>query len=152
MARHGMLAHKSSILIDEAALTDARTTMLMEEFNSLHIRIKEMDDGGNSDFSRIRNKSRDQTDAIGDPNAVRAKGCGKRLKSSKEKSISKSNRQCRCCGEHGHDKRTCPQLNDRPSTYQPNMNEFTTTQDDGIDNLTFTSNASSNYDVANWFL
>ncbi|KAL2531961.1 Protein FAR1-RELATED SEQUENCE [Abeliophyllum distichum] len=37
MSRHGMLAHKSSLLVDVAALTDARTSFLMEEFDSLHI-------------------------------------------------------------------------------------------------------------------
>ncbi|KAL2465760.1 Protein FAR1-RELATED SEQUENCE [Abeliophyllum distichum] len=99
MAIHGLLTHKSSVLIDDAALTDAHTTFLMEEFDSLHIRIKEIYDGENAGFSRNKDKSREQNEPNGDPSAIRAKGCGKRLKSSKEKSLSKSNRQCGCCGE-----------------------------------------------------
>ncbi|KAL2465427.1 Protein FAR1-RELATED SEQUENCE [Abeliophyllum distichum] len=37
MSQHGMLAHKSSLLVDDAALTDARTTFLIGEFESLHV-------------------------------------------------------------------------------------------------------------------
>ncbi|KAL2480208.1 Protein FAR1-RELATED SEQUENCE [Abeliophyllum distichum] len=106
MSRHGMLAHKSSLLVDDAALTDARTIFLMGEFESLHVQIKEIDDGGNVAFYRSRSKSREESHAIHDPCLVRAKGCGKRLKSSKEKSLSKNTRQCDGCGQHGHNKRT----------------------------------------------
>ncbi|KAL2475402.1 Protein FAR1-RELATED SEQUENCE [Abeliophyllum distichum] len=60
MARHRLLAHKSSMLIDDAALTVARTTFLMGDFDSLHIRIKDIDNGRNSGFSRNKSKSRDQ--------------------------------------------------------------------------------------------
>ncbi|KAL2454193.1 Protein FAR-RED IMPAIRED RESPONSE 1 [Abeliophyllum distichum] len=97
MAIHGLLTHKSSVLIDDAALTDARTIFLMEEFDSLHIRIKEIYDGENAGFSRNKDKSREQNETNGDPSAIRTKGCGKRLKSSKQKSLSKSNTQCGCC-------------------------------------------------------
>ncbi|KAL2481035.1 Protein FAR1-RELATED SEQUENCE 5 [Abeliophyllum distichum] len=153
MARHGLLANKSSLLVDDAALTDARTTLLMREFDSLHIRIKEIDDEGNGSFSRSMSKSREQSEPIGDPTVVRAKGCGKRLKSSKEKSLSKNSRQCRCCGENGHDKRTCPRLNDRSNMemYQPNLHDLPSTQDDGRDNATLASNASSHFHFGNWF-
>ncbi|KAL2465759.1 Protein FAR1-RELATED SEQUENCE [Abeliophyllum distichum] len=99
MAIHGLLTHKSSVLIDDTALTDTRTTFLMEEFDSLHIRIKEIYDGENAGFSRNKDKSREQNEPNGDPSAIRAKGCGKRLNSSKEKSLSKGNRQCSCFGE-----------------------------------------------------
>ncbi|KAL2465730.1 Protein FAR1-RELATED SEQUENCE [Abeliophyllum distichum] len=83
MAIHGLLTHKSSVLIDYTALTDARTTFLMEEFDSLHRRIKEIYDGVNADFSRNKDKSHEQNEPNGDPSAIRAKGCVKRLKSSK---------------------------------------------------------------------
>ncbi|KAL2475413.1 Protein FAR1-RELATED SEQUENCE 12 [Abeliophyllum distichum] len=98
MSWHGMLAHKSSLLVDDAALTDARTTFLIGEFESLHVRIKEIDDGGNVAFNRSRSKSREESHTIHDPCLVRAKGCGKRLKSLKEKSLSKNTRQCGGCG------------------------------------------------------
>ncbi|KAL2453870.1 Protein FAR-RED IMPAIRED RESPONSE 1 [Abeliophyllum distichum] len=99
MAIHGLLTHKSSVLIDDAALIDTRTTFFMEEFDSLHIRIKEIYDGENAGFSKNKDKIREQNEPNGDPSAIRAKGCGKSLKSSKEKLLSKSNKQCGCCGE-----------------------------------------------------
>ncbi|KAL2460235.1 Protein FAR1-RELATED SEQUENCE 12 [Abeliophyllum distichum] len=37
MSWHGMLAHKSSLLVDDVALTDACTTFLIGEFESLHV-------------------------------------------------------------------------------------------------------------------
>ncbi|KAL2504241.1 Protein FAR1-RELATED SEQUENCE [Abeliophyllum distichum] len=84
MSRHGLLAHKASLIVDDAALTDARSAFLMGEFEALHLCVKDIDDG------------------------VRTKGFGKRLKYSKEKAIDKGNRQCHICGHVGHDKRTCP--------------------------------------------
>ncbi|KAL2461345.1 Protein FAR1-RELATED SEQUENCE 5 [Abeliophyllum distichum] len=116
MGRHGLLAHKASLIVDEGALTSARSTFLMDEFESLHLRVKEIDDGGHIGSMRHNTTSRVDSCPIHDPSAVRAKGCGKRLKSSKEKSMSKGNRQCRTCGQNGHDKRTCPKRNERPTT------------------------------------
>ncbi|KAL2517450.1 Protein FAR1-RELATED SEQUENCE [Abeliophyllum distichum] len=87
MSRHGMLAHKSQLLVDAAALTDARTSFLMEEFDSLHIRIIDIDDGGNLDVHRIGNTNRDERNTIHDPSYVQAKGCGKRLRLAKEKAL-----------------------------------------------------------------
>ncbi|KAL2465279.1 Protein FAR1-RELATED SEQUENCE 5 [Abeliophyllum distichum] len=84
MSRHGMLAHAASELVDDASLTDARSTFLLDEFQSLRIRVKVIDSG--SDIGMSRNKTREETQVIRDPNPVRAKGCGKRLKSGKEKS------------------------------------------------------------------
>ncbi|KAL2540058.1 Protein FAR1-RELATED SEQUENCE [Abeliophyllum distichum] len=45
MSRHGLLAHKASLLVDNAALTDARSTFLIGEFEALHLRVKDIDDG-----------------------------------------------------------------------------------------------------------
>ncbi|KAL2486248.1 Protein FAR1-RELATED SEQUENCE 5 [Abeliophyllum distichum] len=112
MARHGLLAHKASLIVDYAALTDAHCTFIMREFESLHLRVKEIDDADNIGSSRNKITNREENHTIQDPSAVRAKGCGKRLKLSKEKSIAKRNIQCGICGQHGHDKRTCPQLNE----------------------------------------
>ncbi|KAL2493432.1 Protein FAR1-RELATED SEQUENCE 5 [Abeliophyllum distichum] len=154
MARHGMLAHKSSLMVDDAALIDTRTSFLMEEFEKLHIRVKELDDGGNVDMGRSNSKSQEESQTIHDPSIVRAKGCGKRLKSSKEKALSKTNRQCSTCGQIGHDKRTCPTLSYRSTMdmYQPEGTDYAQTQDEGIDDTAFVSNASSQCDVVNWFL
>ncbi|KAK3229434.1 hypothetical protein Dsin_001315 [Dipteronia sinensis] len=50
--------------------------------------------------------------------AVRAKGCGKRIKGGKEKNeVNVKARRCAGCGkvEQSHDKRNCPMLNNRSS-------------------------------------
>ncbi|KAL2479352.1 Protein FAR1-RELATED SEQUENCE [Abeliophyllum distichum] len=106
MARHGLLAHKAMMLVDDASLTDARSSYLLGEFENLHLRIKEIDFDGNNVNPHSNSKSREQRD-IQDPTEVRAKGCGKRLKSLKEKAISRGNRQYSFYGAVGHDKRTC---------------------------------------------
>ncbi|KAL2491144.1 Protein FAR1-RELATED SEQUENCE [Abeliophyllum distichum] len=154
MARHGLLAHKASLIVDDASLTAARSTFLMGEFEGLHLRVKEIDDGDNIGSMRQRGTTREESQQIHDPSAVRAKGCGKRLKSSKEKSMSKGNRQCRTCGQAGHDKRTCSQRIDRSNadTNTRGEDENVGTQFDGRDDGTFTSQASSHYDAVNWFL
>ncbi|KAL2527318.1 Protein FAR1-RELATED SEQUENCE 5 [Abeliophyllum distichum] len=72
MSRHGMLAHAASELVDDASLTDARNTFLLGEFQSLCIRVKDIDSGG--DIGMSRNKTREETQVIRDPNPVRAKG------------------------------------------------------------------------------
>ncbi|KAL2542774.1 Protein FAR-RED IMPAIRED RESPONSE 1 [Abeliophyllum distichum] len=101
----------ASELVDDASLTDARSTFLLGEFQSLCIRVKDIDNG--SDIGMSRNKTREETQVVQDPNPVRAKGYGKRLKSGKEKTLSQSSRQCRACGNNGHDKRTFPTLQNR---------------------------------------
>ncbi|KAL2517411.1 Protein FAR1-RELATED SEQUENCE 5 [Abeliophyllum distichum] len=110
MSRHSMLSYAASDLVDEGSLTDARSTFLLSEFQSLRIQVKDIDSGGEVGMSRNRNKSVEETHVVCDPNPVRAKGCGKRLKSRKEKALFQSNRQCRACGTSGHDRRTCPTL------------------------------------------
>ncbi|KAL2486569.1 Protein FAR1-RELATED SEQUENCE 5 [Abeliophyllum distichum] len=79
----------------------------------------DIDIGGEVGMSRNRNKSVEETQVVCDPNPVRAKGCGKRLKSGKEKALSRSNRQCRACGTSGHDRRTCPTLQNRRFVSNP---------------------------------
>ncbi|KAL2474632.1 Protein FAR1-RELATED SEQUENCE [Abeliophyllum distichum] len=126
----------------------------MEEFETLHLRIKGICDGGNVGLTRSRNKITEERNTIHDPSFVRAKGCRKRLKSSKEKSLAKNIQQCSACGQNDHDKRTCPKLVDRSTmeTYQPNMNDQVFTQDEGRSETTFMSYASSQCDTSNWFL
>ncbi|KAL2479806.1 Protein FAR1-RELATED SEQUENCE 5 [Abeliophyllum distichum] len=102
---------KASELVDDASLTDARSTFLLGEFQSLRIRVKDIDSGG--DIGMSRNKTREETQVVRDPDPFRAKGHGKRPKSRKEKVLSQSSRQCRACGNSGHDKRTCPTLQNK---------------------------------------
>ncbi|KAL2469719.1 Protein FAR1-RELATED SEQUENCE [Abeliophyllum distichum] len=109
MSRHGMFAHVASELVDDASLIDAGIIFLLGEFQSLRICIKDTDSGG--DIGMSRNKTSEETQVVRNPNLVRAKRCGKRLKS--EKALSQSSRQCRACGNSEHDKRTCPTLQNR---------------------------------------
>ncbi|KAL2475335.1 Protein FAR1-RELATED SEQUENCE [Abeliophyllum distichum] len=138
MAHHGMLAHKSSLMVDDTALTDTRTIFLMGEFEKLHIRVKDLDDGGNVAMSRSKSKSQEESQTIHDPSIVQAKGCRKRVKSSKEKSLSKTNRQCSTCQIW-----IC--ISQKALT-------MPTAQDEEIDDIAFVSSASSQCDVVNWFL
>ncbi|KAL2471603.1 Protein FAR1-RELATED SEQUENCE [Abeliophyllum distichum] len=83
-----------------------------------------IDTSGDVGMSRNRDNSVEETQVICDPNPVRAKGCEKRLKSGKEKVLSQSNRQCRACGTSGHDRRTCPTLqNSLDNTIQPQYSQ-----------------------------
>ncbi|KAL2527718.1 Protein FAR-RED IMPAIRED RESPONSE 1 [Abeliophyllum distichum] len=153
-------------------LTAARSAFLMGEFESLHLRVKEVDDGGNIGSMRHNSTTHEQSHTIHDPSVVRAKGYGKRLKSSKEKSMSRGNRQCGICGQHGHDKRTCPKRNERSTAIDTRgEDDYVEMQHDGRDDGTFTSQArddgtsnsqarddgtftfqaSSHYDIVNWF-
>ncbi|KAL2525651.1 Protein FAR1-RELATED SEQUENCE [Abeliophyllum distichum] len=147
MGRHGMLSQKAQVLVDDTALTDARSTL--GGFEMLNMRVKEIDDGGN--FGNIKSKSSSQSrevqQVIEDPTGVRAKGCGKRLKSSKKKAMSRGIRQCSVCGVNGHDKRTCPRLNDRShvGNFSETQYDYNDPQDDRRDGATFTSIASSNF-------
>ncbi|KAL2486090.1 Protein FAR1-RELATED SEQUENCE [Abeliophyllum distichum] len=113
MSRHNMLSYAASDLVDKGSLTDARSTFLLSEFQNLRIRVKDIDTGDDVGMSRNKNKSVEETQVMCDPNPVRAKGCGKCLKSGKEKVLFQSNRQCRACGTSGHDRRTCPMLQNR---------------------------------------
>lgn len=64
-------------------------------------------------MSRNRSQSHDETQVVVDPNYVRTKGCGKWLKSGKEKAMSQPSRKCGACDRNGHDRRTCPTLKSR---------------------------------------
>ncbi|KAL2470804.1 FAR1-domain family sequence [Abeliophyllum distichum] len=155
MSRHGLFAHKASLIVDDAALTYARRTYLMGEFETLHLWVKDIDDGGTISWRQNKNVNCDDSIVILDPNPVRAKGCGKRLKSSKEKAIVKGNRQYCICGHVGHDKRTCPQVIERctTDTYQRADSDYVCTEDNVVqDDGTFASNASSHHGVVEWFL
>ncbi|KAL2466376.1 Protein FAR1-RELATED SEQUENCE [Abeliophyllum distichum] len=139
MARHGLLAHKVAMIVDDASLTNARSTYLQGEFEKLHLRIKEIDIDGHNGIRTYSSKSRESQQFIEDPSEVRAKGCGKRIKSSKEKAISKCSRQCSVCGVAGHDKRTCPTLNSRFNIDTDDV------ANEPYEDATFTTIGSSNF-------
>ncbi|XP_042380975.1 protein FAR1-RELATED SEQUENCE 5-like [Zingiber officinale] len=139
MSRHSRLSYKASLLIDSASLTDEGTNFLDEQFDCIYNKIQEMNIIKPCGDGSKRKKSIDESLGIIDPSSVRTKGCGKRLKSSKEKSISKS-RICRGCGYRGvsYDKRNCPILQQR-STEDNHHNNV-----DDTDEANLTSIADSN--------
>ncbi|KAL2455467.1 Protein FAR1-RELATED SEQUENCE [Abeliophyllum distichum] len=120
-------------------LTDARSTYLQGEFEKLHLRIKEIDIDGHNGIPTYSSKSRESQQLVEDPSEVRAKGCGKRMKSSKEKAMSKGSRQCSVCGGAGHDKRTCPTLNSRFNIGTDDV------ANEPYEDATFTTVGSSNF-------
>lgn len=135
LTRHGMLSHMASVLVDEASLTEARSKFLCLEFEALQNRVKEIDNGVNATMSGERSRSRTESQCIIDPIGIRTKGCGKRLKSSKA-------RTCRGCGQHGHDRRTCPQLHDN---YQNTQNEEDGSYEGEREFMTYVSEDENNY-------
>ncbi|GER50103.1 FAR1-related protein [Striga asiatica] len=111
--RYGALMHMARELIDDASLTEARSNFLTEKFKYLKGDVAQIDDGECKGKCSSKRQNRDEMLLICDPEPVRTKGCGKRLKSSKEKAMSKSARTCSSCHQNGHDKRKCPSYNIR---------------------------------------
>ncbi|KAF3438280.1 hypothetical protein FNV43_RR21041 [Rhamnella rubrinervis] len=109
--RHVQLSQLASMVIDDACLTVECSNILLNEFEMVHEKIKEMNSTHNVVMESIGNRSSKETKSISNPTHMRLKGCGKRLKSSKEIQISKS-RLYQGCGLRGqsHDKRNCPKL------------------------------------------
>ncbi|KAL2511493.1 Protein FAR1-RELATED SEQUENCE [Abeliophyllum distichum] len=102
---------------------------------------------GISAKSKSSSQSCEVEQVIEDPSGIRAKRCGKRVKSSKEKAMARCSRQCSVCGVNGHDKRTCSRLHDRSNAgnFSDTQYDYDDPQDDGRDDATFTSIASSNF-------
>ncbi|XP_073015406.1 protein FAR1-RELATED SEQUENCE 5-like [Primulina eburnea] len=132
MSRHMRLSCKASALIDVASFSDEGTNFLADEFDSIDSKMKEMNINRTLS-SGIQSRSTFDG-AIGniDPSEIRTKGRGKRLKSSKEKSISRG-RQWRGCGRRGvsHDKRNCPNLKDGSTLNNNNTDENSDEKDFG---------------------
>ncbi|KAL2491842.1 Protein FAR1-RELATED SEQUENCE [Abeliophyllum distichum] len=68
MARHRLLAHKAAMLVDDASLTDARST-----FENLILRVKEIDIYENNGIPNYSSKSPESQQFIEDPSEVQAK-------------------------------------------------------------------------------
>ncbi|XP_074576130.1 protein FAR1-RELATED SEQUENCE 5-like [Curcuma longa] len=131
MSRHSRLSYKASLVIDDASLTDEGTGFFEEQLNCIHNKIRDMNISKACSIGSQRKNSMDGTLGVIDPSLVRTKGCGKRLKSSKEKAISKS-RLCRGCGHRGvsHDKRNCPILQQRSTIDDHDNSDDDTNEED----------------------
>ncbi|GER35243.1 protei far-red impaired response 1 [Striga asiatica] len=115
--RRGALMKITRELIDDASLTEARTKFLMGELKILKWEVGEIDDK-ECMSKRLSNYKGHETFLVRDPKPIQTKGCGKRLKSNKEKVISQGARSCSLCRQRGHDKHKCSnhiiQLKDDP--------------------------------------
>lgn len=89
MSRHLRLSCKSSTLIDVACLTEEGTNFLAKQFDYIDNKMKEMNISTTLGSARQSRRAMHETIGIMDHYEIRTKGCGKRLKSSKEKSTSK---------------------------------------------------------------
>ncbi|XP_073053593.1 uncharacterized protein [Primulina eburnea] len=139
MSRHSRLSYKASVAIDDASLTDEGTNFLDKQLDYILSKIKEINTSKTFNSESQKKRTMDVVLGIIDPSEIRAKGCGKRLKSSKEKSISKA-RLCRGCGSRGvsHDQRNCP-ISHNGSTIHDHDNN-----DDNINEEEFASMTGSN--------
>ncbi|XP_073037914.1 protein FAR1-RELATED SEQUENCE 5-like [Primulina eburnea] len=138
MSRHLRLSYKASALVDIASLTVEGTNFLNAQFDYIGNKMKDLNMtttvSGGSQCRRATDRAID----IVDPQKIRTKGCGKRLKSSKEKATTQG-RKCRGCGRRGvqHDKRNCPNLQDGSTINNKNEEESSDDEDFGSidDNL-----------------
>ncbi|KAG6428030.1 hypothetical protein SASPL_112278 [Salvia splendens] len=87
VSRRSKLSYKASILIDDAPLTNERTKFLDEQLDYLHGKIKEMSSSPTTVYGSQKGERSNKSRKIGDPSGIRTKRCGKRMLSSKEKSI-----------------------------------------------------------------
>ncbi|KAH6800400.1 hypothetical protein C2S52_000864 [Perilla frutescens var. hirtella] len=132
ISRHSRLSYKASVLVDDASLTDERTKFLEEQLDYIHGKIKETNGGLTFTEGTQRKKTLEKRHNINDPYQIGTKGCGKRLPSSKEKSLK--TRVCYGCGKSGvsHDKRNCPSLHDESSPDDQHINDGNANQEDFV--------------------
>ncbi|XP_020270737.1 protein FAR1-RELATED SEQUENCE 5-like [Asparagus officinalis] len=100
----------------------------IDQFLSSHMAVMSFTEKSNPICSKIITEgtsahgSCSYENSFNEPDQVRAKGCGKRLKGGKEKAMTraknKKDRRCHGCGKVGqsHDKRNCPALTNPFST------------------------------------
>ncbi|KAH7576489.1 hypothetical protein JRO89_XS01G0082400 [Xanthoceras sorbifolium] len=103
----------ASNVIENVVGSEEASKILEDDLNNVLSKVKSV---VKSDSISERHSSTPQI--YNKPLAVRAKGCGKRLKGGKEKAKGKTtdnNRRCNGCGKVGqsHDKRNCPMINNR---------------------------------------
>ncbi|XP_022897649.1 protein FAR1-RELATED SEQUENCE 5-like [Olea europaea var. sylvestris] len=84
MIRHSKLSQLSSIVVDDASLTEEGANLLVNRLEELHRKIKEINIGNGIEKVYIEQMSIEERININEPQQVRAKGCGKRLKNKKD--------------------------------------------------------------------
>ncbi|XP_038688834.1 protein FAR-RED IMPAIRED RESPONSE 1-like [Tripterygium wilfordii] len=113
--RQNTLRKLTSNIIYDSVINEDTYKFAVESLESLQCNLNALTlkDGGQSSAPSIALSQ----PVYNEPNQVRAKGCGKRLKRGKEKAIRKD-RRCNGCGLYGqkHDIRNCPLLNNKRKT------------------------------------
>ncbi|XP_050378184.1 protein FAR1-RELATED SEQUENCE 5-like [Argentina anserina] len=110
LMRYIQLSQLSQALIDEASLSQEATKYFTDGLNSLRVGIKELHSSLGVEESPSTSKRKPEQILIEEPSQVKAKGSGKRLKSSKEIAMNKQ-KHCGKCGQTGHNILTCEKHN-----------------------------------------
>ncbi|XP_024199802.1 protein FAR1-RELATED SEQUENCE 5-like [Rosa chinensis] len=124
MMRYIQLSQLSQGVIDEASLSQETTKYFTDGLHSLRLGIKELFSNlGVEELPSTKKKKRiPQEILIEEPSQSKAKGSGKRLKSSKEIAMNRQ-RNCGKCGKTGHNIKTCEKHNANGSSIQINPTE-----------------------------
>ncbi|XP_062005917.1 protein FAR1-RELATED SEQUENCE 5-like [Rosa rugosa] len=115
VVKRSKLFHHASLVIDKVLTSpDEAQTMFIEALDSVLDKLKQMQVNSSERASIGKKLPSDVQHRYNEPKIIKAKGSGKRLKKTKEKTERKrsSTRKCHGCGLYGqlHDKRNCPAL------------------------------------------
>ncbi|KAK9291752.1 hypothetical protein L1049_019702 [Liquidambar formosana] len=101
-------------VVDGAVLSVEGTEILREDLLTSERKINSLSIGEGSNNLGVPSNCPliSSTPVLLEPNQVRAKGCGKRIKGGKEKAREQNLKKCNECNQWGlsHDKRNCPTL------------------------------------------
>lgn len=115
VARHNYMTCTATSIIDDACKLEETSQYVIDMFTEVHLKVQDMVLSSNGG-TLTRDEKREEKMPIDDahyhaPTHVVTKGQGKRLKSSKEKAMSKAH-LCRGCNKRGvsHGKQNCPKF------------------------------------------
>ncbi|XP_021805771.1 protein FAR-RED IMPAIRED RESPONSE 1-like [Prunus avium] len=136
IGKRSALFQRYSNVIDKVILSDEASQIFCEALDSLIERIKPLLHGAEEVLPSARRSIAFEA-CINEPDPVKAKGSGKRLKGRKELAREKyKGRRCNGCGKYGqtHDKRNCPMLQKSSSNVEKDafngMDNSSSSQDD----------------------
>ncbi|XP_024178790.1 protein FAR1-RELATED SEQUENCE 5-like [Rosa chinensis] len=122
LARRTKLLQHATNAIDKAMVSEEASQLFMKSLDAFLENIKTLIGNESQQNVVVLETKVDNVQHIfNEPDQVRAKGCGRRLKKGKEKRKVKvkdsQGRQCHGCGLFGqsHDKRNCPTLHGKPA-------------------------------------
>ncbi|KAM5581168.1 hypothetical protein ABKV19_010407 [Rosa sericea] len=122
LARRTKLLQHATDAIDKAMVSEEASQLFMKSLDAFFDNIKTLIGNESQQNVVVLETKVDNVQHIfNEPDQVRAKGCGRRLKKGKEKRKVKvkdsQGRQCHGCGLFGqsHDKRNCPTLHGKPA-------------------------------------